>query len=213
MSKNDKAFIILLCVFGGSLTLSSILASKIISIFGFFVPAGVLAYSVTFFITDSISEIWGKERASYVVIGGFVSLLFALLLILLSLSWTKAPFWENEVAFKTIVGSSPRIIIASLVAYLISQFHDVWTFHFLKHFTKGKHLWLRNNVSTIISQFIDTVLFITIAFYGVLPISEMIFGQWVIKCAIAGLDTPVVYAIVWFVKKKIDPSSDLRAAA
>lgn len=210
MTKQDKIFIILLCVFAGSLTLSSILANKIISIFGFFVPAGVLAYSITFFATDTISEIWGKERANFVVIGGFVALLFAMILILLSLSWQKAPFWEGEIAYNAILGNTPRIIIGSFVAYLASQFSDVWTFHFIKRLTSKKHLWLRNNVSTMISQLIDTVIFITIAFYGVFPIAQMIFGQWFIKCIIAGLDTPIVYAIVWFVKGRIrDESLDL----
>jgi len=203
MPKEDKIFIILLCIFAGSLTLSSILANKIISIFGFFVPAGVLGYSITFFATDTISEIWGKEKANFVVIGGFVALLFAMILIILSLWWQKAPFWDGETAYNAILGSTPRIIIGSFIAYLVSQFSDVWTFHFIKKLTKNKHLWLRNNLSTMISQLIDTLIFITIAFYGVLPIGQMIFGQWIIKCIIAGLDTPVVYAIVWFIKGKV----------
>lgn len=204
MTKENKIFIILLCIFAGSLTLSSILANKIISIFGFFVPAGVLGYSITFFATDTVSEIWGKERANFVVIGGFVALLFAMVLILLSLHWQKAPFWNNDTAFNAILGSTPRIIIGSFVAYLISQFSDVWTFHFIKKITNDKHLWLRNNLSTITSQLIDTLIFITIAFYGVMPIGQMIFGQWLIKCMIAALDTPIVYAIVWFTKRQID---------
>lgn len=213
MPKNEKFFIILLCIFAGSLTLSSILANKIITIFGFFVPAGVLGYSITFFATDTISEIWGKKRANFVVIGGFFALLIALILIMLSLFWEKAPFWEGDAAYSAILGSTPRIIIGSFVAYLVSQFTDVWTFHFFKRITNSKHLWLRNNLSTMSSQLIDTVLFITIAFYGVLPIGQMIFGQWLIKCIIAGLDTPIVYAVVWYIKSQIHGTpSDMGAS-
>ena len=87
--------------------------------------------------------------------------------------------------------------MASFIAYLISQFHDVWAFHFWKNKTNDRHLWLRNNLSTAVSQFLDSFIFITIAFYGVMPIWPLIMGQWIIKIAIALLDTPVVYLVVW----------------
>jgi uncharacterized integral membrane protein (TIGR00697 family) len=206
MGKNlgeDRSFIILLSIFVGSITIASVLANKIISVFGLFVPAGILAYSVTFIATDVISEVWGKERAKYTVIGGFIALISVLLLVQLALVWPKAPFWENDVAFQAILGSTSRIIVASFIAYLVSQFHDVWAFHFWKKVTKERHLWLRNNLSTASSQFIDSFLFIMIAFYGVMPVWQLILGQWVIKIAIAILDTPVVYFVVWLVRDKI----------
>ncbi len=207
MPKEDKIFILILCVFAGSLTLSSILANKIISIFGFYVPAGVLGYSITFFATDTIGEIWGEKRAKFVVAGGFAALSCALILILLSISWQKAPFWQGGDAYNQILGSTPRIIIASFVAYIVSQSNDVWLFHFLKNVTRKRHLWLRNNFSTMISQLIDTLIFITIAFYGVAPIGQMILGQWLIKCMIALADTPFVYGVVWYLRRQVSPSS------
>ena len=203
----DRAFIILLSIFIGSITIASVLASKIIDVFGLFMPAGVLAYSITFICTDVISEIWGKKRAKYTVIGGFIALVSVLILVQISVAWPKAPFWNNEVAFQTILGSTTRIIIASFIAYLVSQLHDVWAFHFWKKVTKEKHLWLRNNLSTATSQFIDSFLFITIAFYGVMPIWPLIIGQWVIKIAIAILDTPLIYFVVWLIRDKIGISS------
>jgi queuosine precursor transporter len=198
-----KYFIIVLSIFIGSITIASVLATKIISIFGFFVPAGILAYSVTFVCTDIIGEIWGKETSRNAIFGGFIALLFVLVLVQLSLFWPSAPFWKQQEAFQSIVGSSSRVIIASFVAYLISQLHDVWAFHSLKRLTKGKHLWLRNSLSTGISQFIDSFIFIMIAFYGVMPVWPLIFGQWVIKILIATLDTPFVYYFVWVLKKKL----------
>ena len=200
---DEKSFIILLSIFVGSITIASVLANKIINVFGLFVPAGVLAYSMTFLITDTISEIWGKETAKRTVFGGFIGLIAVLLLIQISLVWPKAPFWKQEAAYQTIMGSTSRIIIASFIAYLVSQFHDVWAFHFWKKITGGRHLWLRNNFSTAVSQFIDSSLFITVAFYGVMPVWPLIWSQWLVKLAIAFLDTPIIYGIVWLLRKKI----------
>ena len=199
---DEKSFIILLSIFVGSITIASVLANKIIDVFGLFVPAGVLAYTMTFLMTDAISEIWGKETAKRTVFGGFIGLIAVLLFIQISLVWPKAPFWKQEAAYQTIMGSTSRIIIASFIAYLVSQFHDVWAFHFWKKITGGRHLWLRNNFSTAVSQFIDSSLFITVAFYGVMPVWPLIWSQWLVKLAIAFLDTPIIYGIVWLLRKK-----------
>ncbi|NIM16981.1 MAG: queuosine precursor transporter [Candidatus Aminicenantes bacterium] len=198
----NKSFVILTGIFAGSLTIAAVLASKIINVFGFYVPAGILAYSVTFAATDVISEIWGKKIASQVVLAGFFALVFVLALIQVAILWSPAPFWENQESFTLILGRTSRIIIGSVAAYLVSQFHDVWMFHVLKKAFNGRYLWLRNNVSTMISQFIDSFIFITIAFYGVVPIWPLILGQWVIKLGIAVLDTPVVYLLVRLLKKE-----------
>ena len=201
-TKADTAFIFLISLFIASLTIASVLASKIIHIFGLYVPAGVLAYAITFICTDVISEVWGKKRARVTVLGGFAALIAVLALVQLSLAWPRAPFWNQEEAFKTILSSTTRIIIASFAAYLVSQLHDVWAFHFWKKLTKGRHLWLRNNLSTVTSQLIDSTLFITIAFYGIMPIWPLIMGQWIIKFTIAALDTPLVYLVVWLIKER-----------
>jgi uncharacterized integral membrane protein (TIGR00697 family) len=126
-----------------------------------------------------------------------------LFLIQISLIWPKAPFWNQEAAYQSILGSTSRIIIASFIAYLFSQVHDVWAFHFWKKITGGRHLWLRNNFSTAVSQLIDSILFISIAFHGVLPVGSLIWSQWIVKLAIALLDTPLVYGVVWLVKKRV----------
>jgi hypothetical protein len=99
-------------------------------------------------------------------------------------------------------------MVASLTAYLFSQYHDVWAFHFWKRVTTERFLWLRNNASTIVSQLLDSVVFITIAFYGSLPVMPLIFGQWVVKVGIALLDTPFVYLLVYVVRRRL-PSTKL----
>ncbi len=190
-------FAVLVSLFSGSLVLAAILATKIITVAGLIVPAGVLAYALTFLCTDVIGEVWGKKRAREVVGAGFLTLISAFGLIQLALYWPAAVFWQNQEAFAAVLSTTPRIILGSLTAYMISQFTDVWIFHACKHLTQGRHLWLRNNLSTALSQLIDTLLFISIAFAGSMPLLPLIFGQWVVKLAIAAVDTGVVYLLVW----------------
>ena len=201
-SGSERAFVALVCVFVGCLTIASVLADKILSLYGLFVPAGVLAYSVTFVCTDTIGEIWGAGRSRSVVLGGFVALLFVLVLVQIGIAWPSAPFWERSEAFESVLGSTSRIIVASFAAYLFSQFHDIWAFHFWRRVTNQKHLWLRNNLSTAVSQLLDSTIFIAIAFYGVLPIWPLVFGQWIVKLAISAADTPIVYLLVWLLRRK-----------
>lgn len=99
------------------------------------------------------------------------------------------------------LGQTGRIVAASLIAYIVAQNHDVWAYHFWKKLTKGKHLWLRNNLSTGVSQIIDSVLFTTIAFYGITPVVPIIMSTIVLKFIIAALDTPFLYAVRWYFEK------------
>ncbi|HUW22677.1 MAG TPA: queuosine precursor transporter [bacterium] len=201
IQREEKIYILLIAIFVGGLVIAGVLASKIVNIAGLIVPGGVFAYSITFPITDIICEVWGKKKGKYVVFSGFITLLVVLALIRLTLIFPKASFWTGEEAFTKILGGTSRIIIASFIAYLVSQYHDIWAFHFWRKVTKGKHLWLRNNASTFVSQFIDTVVFITIAFYGVMPVFTLIKGQYIIKLLIALLDTPIVYFGVWLIRR------------
>lgn len=119
-----------------------------------------------------------------------------------------ADFWEGQDAYNAILGSVPRIVLASMVAYLVSQHHDVFAFHFWRRLTNGRFLWLRNNASTMVSQGIDTVLFITIAFAGTVPLDilgSMLATQYVIKLLIAVADTPLCYALVKLVRRTGTP--------
>lgn len=191
-----KVYALLLSLFIGGLVMAAVISSKIIVVFGLTVPAGVLAYSVTFAVSDAISEVWGKEVANEVVTCGFVTLLFITGLAWLAVEWPAAPFYQNQDAYAGVIGSTPRIVAASLLAYMVSQKHDIWLFHLLKSRMGGRSLWLRNNVSTMLSQLIDSTIFVTVAFYGILPIGEVILGQWLVKLLIAFCDTPVVYMIV-----------------
>ena len=115
-----------------------------------------------------------------------------------------AAWWEGQGAYDDILGSVPRIVLASMVAYLVSQNNDVVLFHILKKVTKDKHLWLRNNGSTMVSQALDSAIFVSIAFAGNVPggvLWELIYVQYVIKLGIAVVDTPLVYGLVGLVRR------------
>lgn len=189
-------------IMGALVTIAAVAANKIVMVGPLAVPGGIIVASTTFLITDILSEIWGKATAQKAVWAGF----FGLILMVISLSivsvWPAAPFAMDRAAmFHEVLGLTPRIVLASIVAYLFSQHHDVWAFDLWKAKFQGKHLWLRNNASTIASQLIDSVIFITIAFYGVMPIGQMILNMWLVKIAIALLDTPFIYFVRWITIK------------
>jgi hypothetical protein len=182
-------------VFVTALIVSNITAVKIVSYGDLVFPAAVLAYAVTFLFTDLYSEVWGKEEATKLVRIGFLCNIVALLLIRFAIILQPASFYDQS-SFVTILGGSSRIIIASMIAYLVSQHHDIWAFHFWRRKTGGKYLWLRNNASTMLSQFLDTTIFIFLAFYSTGPILTMIGSQYLIKLFIAAVDTPFCYLLV-----------------
>ena len=182
--------------------MANIFANKIVVFGPFTVPAGVILFSMTFFITDLLSEKWGKKYAKKAVWAGFYASLLLIISVYIVTAWQPAPFAiEMSEMFSKVLALTPRIALAGFIAYIISQNHDVWAFHFWKRLTKGKHLWLRNNASTITSQLIDSAIFITIAFYGIFPIWNMILGMWVVKIIIALIDTPFMYAAIWMMDK------------
>lgn len=181
-------------IFATLIVIANITAGKVINFLGFYGPAGVIIFAASFLVTDIITEVWGKEAARRAVWIGFYANLVLVLYITIVIHWTPAPFAvEYAKKFAEVLGLVPRIVLASMVAYLLSQHHDVWAFHFWREKTAGRFLWLRNNASTLVSQALDTTVFITIAFYGVFPILPMIFGQYLIKVLIAIIDTPFCY--------------------
>ena len=193
MKNNNKNLILLNGIFIVSLIIANIVSAKIVTFWGLVIPAAIVAYPLTFLMTDVIGEIWGKEQANQTVKVGFWCQLVSLVLIGLAILLPVAPFADNQEQFKGIMSSSFRVVLASMVAYLCSQSWDVWIFHKIRE--RGtKNKWIRNNLSTMTSQIIDTAIFITIAFIGKVPnIWVMIVSQYAIKCVYAALDTIPFY--------------------
>ena len=200
--------VVLATLFTTCLLVANTIAVKLISVFGWVVPAGVIAYPLTFLLTDVIAELYGRRTASRVVWAGFAANLLMVVLILGGKLLPAAEIWQSQPAYESILGMVPRIVLASMIAYLISQHHDIFAFHFWRQKTKGRFLWLRNNASTMVSQALDTGLFITIAFWGTVPtevLTEMLLTQYVIKLIIAAGDTPFCYLLVALLKKRVKP--------
>lgn len=205
MRKTQENLLLLNGIFISTLIIANIVSAKVVSFFGLVIPAAIVAYPLTFLMTDVIGEIWGKEEANKTVKLGLVCQIISVILIALSILLPVAPFADNQTEFKAIMGQSFRVVGASLIGYMIAQFNDVFIFHKLKEKTGEKHRWLRNNLSTMVSQLFDTAIFITIAFIGAVPnIFVMIASQYLIKVIYALLDTPFFYLLTNKSRSKYD---------
>jgi len=214
MSSEDPVRVGLTALFITALVVAQVTASKLLA-FGLpfslpvagealVLPGAALAYALTFFASDCYAELYGRRAATIVVNVGF-----AMNFVLLALVWSTilAPGLPpaaqpvDPAAFRSVLAASTGIVVASLVAYVVSQNLDVFLFHALRDATDGEMLWLRNVGSTATSQLVDTVIFIGIgfvAFQGV-PLSgalSLVVGQYILKLLIAVVDTPLVYAVV-----------------
>ncbi len=190
-------------IFTTLLLTANITAVKIIAIGSEGIDAGIIAYPLTFLLSDVLSEVYGRKTTTKIIWIGFFANLIMITMLFIAGQLPSANFWNEQDAYNKILGSVPRIVLASMIAYLVSQNHDVIAFEIWKKFTKGKFLWLRNNASTIVSQGIDTFLFVSIAFTGVYSIDEMwnmIWITYLIKISVAFADTPFVYLLVKLIK-------------
>jgi len=206
-----KIYLTLAALFFTSLVVSNLIFQKFFSwdFFGihtFEISVGILPYPITLLVTDLISEIYGKKKANQVVIAGIFASFFSLLIIYVS-DIAPATSWSpvGDKLFTKVFGLSIIAVFSSMIAYLLAQFVDIKIYHYWKKVTKGKHLWLRNNFSTITSQFLDTfsVLFLLCSF-GVIEwklFSILLLNGLLFKVLIALLDTPILYLAVHYFRK------------
>ena len=169
---------------------------------------GLLPYPITFIVTDVISELYGKKKANQVVTVGLIASMFMLLIVTVSDIIPSAPFGIGSDVFSKVFGLSSAAVFASMMAYLFAQYVDVRLFHFWKKITDGKHLWFRNNASTIFSQFIDTaVVLLLLCYFNVIDwdmFSQLLLNGFLFKVIFAALDTPIIYGILFFARKKFN---------
>jgi len=220
--KAQQIYMILSALFIASLVVSNLIFQKFFywdffGLYTFEISVGILPYPVTFLVTDIISEVYGKKKANQVVTTGIFASFFSLLIIY-SADAVPATTWSpiSDSLFEKVFGATAIAVFASMAAYLLAQYIDIQLFHFWKKLTKGKHLWLRNNFSTFLSQFVDTfsVLFLLCSFgkidwelFGGLLLSGFLF-----KVLIAALDTPFLYAAVYGLRRifKLKPAEELK---
>ena len=212
----DQFYLVLSAIFIASLVTCNLIANKFVTVdLGFkvfIVSAGILPYPLTFLVTDLISELYGQRKANLVVFSGFIASLFVLLFLWLGGQFNSIPdSLVSDEIYNSVFQNAWRLIAASMIAYLFAQFVDVRIFHFWKKLTDGKHLWLRNNGSTIASQLVDTTLVICILFLGVWNTDQIlsaIIDGWIFKMLMALLDTPIIYGIIYLLRGKIDIAKD-----
>ncbi len=208
MLTKDRKTDILLALFVGSMVLVNTIGSKITTLAGIRVSVGIFFMPLLFLVTDIVGEVHGKERARYFVRLSSAILVFMFVMIFISIKMPAHKAWELQGEYSLIFGSSLRMTFASIISFIISQSFDVRAFDFWKKRTKGKHLWLRNNLSTIFSQLIDTTIFMFLAFYKIAPkftvtfIISLIIPYWVFKVVFAIVDTPLCYLGVKWLKNE-----------
>ena len=213
----QRIYLLLGVLFITSLVVSNLIFKKFFyfypietSVFGvklFEISVGILPYPITFLITDLISEIYGKQKANQVVVGGVIASLFSMGIIYIAAS-VPATEWSpvSDEVFKSVFGSTGVAVLASMLAYLFAQFIDIQIYHYWKNLTKGKHLWLRNNCSTFLSQIVDTsTVLILLCLFN--EISWDLFAGLLVagvsfKILIAAVDTPFLYLGVFLFKKR-----------
>lgn len=176
-----------------------------ITSYTFEISVGIIPYPATFLITDLISEIYGRKRANQVVVGGLLATVFVLAIVLIA-NAAPATAWSpvSDSAFEHVFGLTGAAVVASMIAYLLAQFIDIRIFHFWKKLTKGKHLWLRNNFSTIFSQFVDTsTVLALLCVFGAIEWGlfwGLLFNGFVFKVLVALFDTPLFYGVTWLAR-------------
>ncbi|GAA0871358.1 hypothetical protein GCM10009117_05040 [Gangjinia marincola] len=205
---------ILSALFITSLVVSNLIFQKFFSwdffgIYTFEISVGILPYPITFLITDLISEIYGKKKANQVVTAGIFASFFSLLIVFVA-DATPATIWSpigNEV-FTNVFGATAIAVFSSMLAYLLAQYIDIYIYHFWKRLTKGKHLWLRNNFSTFLSQFVDTAaILLLLCGFGEIKWElfwSLLLSGFLFKVLVAALDTPLLYLGVYLFNKRFE---------
>lgn len=207
----NRIYLVLAALFICSLVVSNLILQKFFywNPFGWFnfeISVGLLPYPITFLVTDLVSEIYGRRKANDLVLAGIFASVFSLGIIAVA---DVAPAIEaspiQDALFTKVFGATTIAVIASMSAYLFAQFIDIQIYHFWKRLTNGKMLWLRNNFSTIFSQFVDTLcVLLLLCFNNIIPwenFKSLLIAGFLFKMLVALIDTPLLYAGVYLFRR------------
>ena len=198
-------FVVVAALFVTCLITSNIIIAKQISIGVIVLPAAIVIFPLSYIIGDVLTEVYGYRQARRVIWLGFLCNLIAVTAIWIGKVLPPAPIFEAQNAYDRILGSTPRFLLASFVAYLAGEFTNSVVLAKMKIMTKGRWLWTRTIGSTLVGQGVDTVVVLAIAFVGVLPFSVlgiMMFFHWLVKCVYEAVATPLTYVVVGYLKRK-----------
>ena len=195
----DRAWSILAVLYLAGILSANAMAAKLIYVAGVSVTSGALAIPLVYLTTDLINELYGAAATRQVVWMGLGANLVLVAMALLCGAVPASPIGASQQAFDAIFRITPRVVAGSMAAYTASSMLDVWIFATLRKLTKERHFWLRKNGSTVVSQFVDTAIFLLVAFGGVVPwaaMPAMLAGQYLVKIAAAPLGTPLSYFVI-----------------
>ena len=204
-SQYSPWFVIVVAVFISALITANIIAVKLVDIFGFVLPAAVIIFPLSYIFGDILTEVYGYSQARRVIWLGFLCNLLVVGAIWIAQILPAASFWDGQNAYERILGFTPRLLMASFIAYLIGEFANSFVLAKMNIATRGRWLWTRTIGSTLVGEGLDSLVFITVAFLGVTPLnalSSMIVTQWLAKTAYEALVTPLTYLIVNFLKRQ-----------
>ncbi len=205
MARADYRYLNLVtAAFVTTLVTANIIAVKVVDVFGIVVPAAVIVFPISYIFGDVLTEVYGYARARQVIWIGFACNALAVAAILVGGLLPPAAFWQGEDAYDRILGSTPRLLAASFLAYLVGSFLNSAVLARMKILTNGRWLWTRTIGSTLIGEGADSLVFITLAFAGTMSganLGRVIVTQWLVKSAYETVATPLTYAVVRFLKR------------
>jgi len=200
-----RYFDLIMALFVAVLLISNIASTKILLLWKFTFDGGTILFPLSYIFGDILTEVYGYRRARKVIWTGFLAALLMSLVLWVVQILPAAPDWPNQQAYESLIGFIPRIVAASLLAYFAGEFTNSWILSRMKVIMSGKRLWVRTIGSTLIGEGIDTTIFCLVAFYGVLPgslLMTVIVSNYIFKCMVEILFTPVTYKIVGFLKRR-----------
>ena len=202
----SKIFMYIGILYVTCLLLSNLIAGKMWAVTpSITLPAAVILFPITYIFGDIFTEVYGFKKARSVIWSGFACRVVPVLIYFITIKLPHPGYWENQDAYATVMGTTPRVAVASFCGYLFGEFSNSMVLSKLKVATKGKNLWLRTIFSTVIGEGFDSVIFITISFLGTMETSvvlKMILFQYLFKVCYEILFTPITYLVVNYIKKK-----------
>lgn len=200
----SRCFLVICAGYITCLLLSNLVAGKLTSVFGMTLPAAVILFPLTYILGDIITEVYGFRKARTAIWLGFSANAFAVLVYMAVIALPHPDFWHGQEAYRTVLGTTPRIFAASLAGYLFGEFSNAVILSRLKVRTNGRMLWLRTILSTIVGEALDTIIFITISFAGIIDsgtLITMMLCQYLFKVAYEVICTPATYWCVGMIKR------------
>jgi len=204
-TKYSHWFLIVVAVFVTCLITANIIAVKLVDLFGLILPAAIFIFPLSYITGDVLTEVYGYRQARKVIWLGFLCNVLVVVAIWIAQVLPAASFWDGQRAYERILGYTPRILMASFLAYLVGEFANSFVLAKLKIATQGRWLWMRTIGSTLVGQGLDSVVFIALAFAGTLPVQALtlaIVTQWLAKSAYEAAATPFTYLVVNFLKRR-----------